>query len=191
MSASPLSLLVALVSGILTWTLLEYLLHRFFGHHRALVRRSPFGIEHTAHHSKGDYFAATWKKASAAAVVLALMTPLSMSLLGLGNGLAYSASFVSFYLVYEWLHRRLHTAEGVGPYGRWARRHHFFHHFHDPSKNHGVTSPLWDWVFGTAATAPRITVPEKLAMRWLVDAESGDVHRHLQGRYDLRRAKKG
>jgi sterol desaturase/sphingolipid hydroxylase (fatty acid hydroxylase superfamily) len=190
MPASPLNLLAALISGVLTWTLLEYVIHRFLGHHRALVRRSPFGIEHTAHHSKGDYFAATWKKAGAAVVVLGIMTPLAISGLGLGVGLVYSVSFVSFYLVYEWLHRRLHTAEGIGPYGRWARRHHFFHHFHDPSKNHGVTSPLWDWVFGTAATASTITVPEKLAMRWLVDPESGDVHRHLQGRYDLRRAKR-
>jgi len=47
---------VAGVSGILTWTLLEYLIHRWGGHDRRF-RRTPFGKEHVRHHIEGDYFA--------------------------------------------------------------------------------------------------------------------------------------
>ena len=103
------------------------------------------------------------------------------------QGLAYAVGLVGFYCAYEVLHRRLHVSEGVGAFGRWARRHHFYHHFHDPAANHGVTSPLWDLVFGTRKVVTEaVVVPEKLAMPWLVDPRSGEVHPHLSGRFTLK-----
>ena len=36
---------------------------------------------------------------------------------------AGALSFAATYLGYEWLHRRLHTHRGIGPWGRWLRRH--------------------------------------------------------------------
>ena len=100
------------------------------------------------------------------------------------------AGFAGFYLFYEVLHRLEHVWRGIGPYGRWARRHHFYHHFHNPRLNHGVTSPLWDLVFGTYARPGVIKVPEKLQMRWLVDPASGSVWPSLQDQYELRRVKR-
>lgn len=178
---------LAVLLGILTWSFLEYVIHRWLGHDRRWVRKSPFGIEHTAHHSQGGYFAAWWKKAFAAVVVLGTVGPLGVWVAGPTLGLSYAAAFVGFYLVYELEHRLLHVWAGAGPYARWARRHHFFHHFHDPTKNHGVTSPLWDVVFGTLARPEQIVVPEKLAMPWLVDPATGDVRRALAHDYALRR----
>jgi len=37
----------------------------------------------------------------------------------------------------------------LGWYGRWAREHHFHHHFVDLRVNYGVTSGLWDVVLRT------------------------------------------
>jgi hypothetical protein len=37
----------------------------------------------------------------------------------------------------------------LGWYGRWARGHHFHHHFVDARVNYGVTSPVWDVVLRT------------------------------------------
>ncbi|MBL8787841.1 MAG: sterol desaturase family protein [Deltaproteobacteria bacterium] len=159
-------MLIAIVLGILTWSFLEYVIHRFLGHHRTWARKNPFGIEHTAHHSRGNYFAPAWKKGLAAGLFLAILLPPAWLLAG-SYGLAYVIGFTAFYLSYEVLHRLMHVWAGVGPYGRWARRHHFFHHFHDPKKNHGVTSPIWDLVFGTYVRPEKIVVPEKLAMPWL------------------------
>jgi sterol desaturase/sphingolipid hydroxylase (fatty acid hydroxylase superfamily) len=181
---------LAAVLGVLTWSFLEYVIHRWLGHDRRLVKRTPFGIEHTAHHSQGGYFAPTWKKALAAIAALGLMAPLAIAVAGTTLGLTYAIAFASFYVVYELVHRLLHVWRGVGPYARWARRHHFFHHFHDPSLNHGVTSPLWDIVFGTRANVDVVQVPEKLAMTWLVDPTTGDVHPSLAQDYALRRAKR-
>jgi len=55
-------MLIAVLAGALTWSLLEYLIHRFAGHDSRLLRRTPFGIELTAHPRRGDYFAPWWKK---------------------------------------------------------------------------------------------------------------------------------
>ena len=164
--------LLAGLAGVLTWTLLEYVLHRWAGH---VYRRNVFGVEHTRHHSEGDYFAPTWKKAMAGtALALILIGPAGL-LLGWSVGLSYVAGLVGFYLVYEWLHRREHTHGPATAYGRWARRHHFWHHFGNPKVNHGVTSPLWDWVFGTYHAPELIRVPQKLCMVWLRDPATGEV----------------
>ena len=56
-----------------------------------------------------------------------------------------------------------------GPYSRWTRRHHLSHHFSNPGTNHGVTSPIWDLVFGTYVDHGRIRVPRRHAPPWLID----------------------
>ena len=56
-------------------------------------------------------------------------------------------------------------------YGAWARRHHLTHHFAGVNTNHGVTSPLWDLVFGTWVASDVVSVPARHASKlpWLVD----------------------
>ena len=51
-------ILLAIAAGVATWSFLEYTIHRWLGHDKRLLR-NPFGIEHTAHHSRGNYFAPT------------------------------------------------------------------------------------------------------------------------------------
>ena len=177
--------ILALSLGIGSWSLLEYIIHRYWGHGRA-PERNPFGREHRRHHSEGNYFAAAVKKAFAACIVTSIVAPLACLLGGLQLGLLYTAGLVAFYLYYELFHRLLHTHRALTPYGRWARRHHFFHHFHNPRRNYGVTSPIWDTVFRTATVPARpIVVPRKLAMPWLVRNEA---RKQEQDDYVLRRA---
>ena len=183
-----LTIVTAVLLGALTWSFAEYTIHRWLGHDKRLLR-TPFGVEHTLHHGRGNYFAPWWKKALAAGGLVALVWFPATRLAGPTLGGAWIAGFVGFYLVYEVLHRLEHVYQGVGAFGRWARRHHFFHHFHDPSKNHGVTSPLWDFVFGTYVKPERIRVPVKLAMAWLIDPQTGDVWPHLAESYEVRRPK--
>ena len=174
-----------LALGALTWSFLEYVIHRWLGHDRRF-RGNIFGNEHTRHHSQGDYFAPAHKKALAAVAALVIVGPPSVLIAGPVYGGLYAGGLVAFYLYYEVLHRREHTHAGVGPYGRWARRHHFYHHFVDPSVNHGVTSPVWDVVFGTYRRPERIPVPRKLSMVWLLDPSTGDVRAEHAESYELR-----
>jgi sterol desaturase/sphingolipid hydroxylase (fatty acid hydroxylase superfamily) len=167
--------MLVVLAGAFTWTFLEYVIHRWLGHDRRF-RGNPFGVEHVRHHVEGNYFAPSYKKliaAMLAAVVIAIPAILAM---GTPLGLAFVAGLIGFYGVYEIMHRLEHVHGGFGPYGRWARKHHFVHHFVDAKTNHGVTSPLWDFVFGTYLKPDRITVPRKLAMQWLVDPKTGQVH---------------
>jgi sterol desaturase/sphingolipid hydroxylase (fatty acid hydroxylase superfamily) len=182
-----MTLLVATLVGASGWSLTEYIVHRWLGHK---FTKNFFGREHVAHHGKGNYFAPSWKKGGAALATAALLIGPAVLVAGPAIGSAFVAGFVGFYLYYELLHRLEHVWEGVGPYARWARVHHFHHHFHDPRVNHGVTSPVWDLVFGTYVKPGIIRVPEKLQMPWLVDPATGDVRAHLQAEYELRRSRR-
>lgn len=177
--------LLAVACGVLTWTLLEYVIHRWMGHDRRF-KKTPFGIEHVRHHIEGNYFAPTWKKVMVAAITAPIVGVPAIAVAGWVNGSLYVVGLLAFYGLYELLHRREHTHAGVGPYGRFVRRHHFHHHFVDGRKNHGVTSPLWDLVFGTYEHPSQIRVPRKLCMQWLLDPATGDVHASHSRTYSLR-----
>jgi sterol desaturase/sphingolipid hydroxylase (fatty acid hydroxylase superfamily) len=183
--SQPATIALAALLGAFTWSFLEYCIHRWAGHDRRF-RKNIFAKEHIRHHSQGDYFAPAYKKGAAFLLALAVVSPPAIAIAGIGPGIAYALGLAGFYLYYEALHRLEHVHAGVGPYGRWARRHHFHHHFVDPSVNHGVTSPIWDLVFGTYRKPSVIEVPEKLAMRWLTDPASGDVRPELRESYALR-----
>jgi sterol desaturase/sphingolipid hydroxylase (fatty acid hydroxylase superfamily) len=161
--------------GILTWSLLEYAFHRWAAHGRGVWRSTPFGEEHTRHHVEGNYFAPTLRKVIAAVVIMAIVAPIAVAITTPVAGCSFASMLVLTYVAYEVLHRRLHTHAGGGAYGRWARHHHFYHHFVDARTNHGVTSPLWDIVFGTHRKSDTIHVPPRLCMSWLVDPRTGSV----------------
>lgn len=159
--------LAAFPLGALGWSLSEYLIHRFDGH--GMRGRTPFSKEHLAHHRDPRTFAASWKKVLVALAATAVLYPLVASLAGAAFASGFTAGFVVMYVTYEVIHRRIHTHAPIGAYGRWARRHHLLHHHQDPSMNHGVTSPIWDWVFGTHLAMDVVEVPRRRAPDWLVD----------------------
>lgn len=175
---------LSFAAGVLGWSFLEYVIHRWLGHDRRF-RRSLFAKEHIRHHIEGDYFSPSWKKAIVAGLAFAGLSPVAVLVLGKVNGLAWVAGFVVFYVAYEVLHRLDHTYAGVGPYGRWQRRHHFYHHFENARMNHGVTSPLWDIVFGTYRRPGVIHVPERLCMAWLRHPGTGRVRAEHAASYVL------
>jgi sterol desaturase/sphingolipid hydroxylase (fatty acid hydroxylase superfamily) len=174
--------LLALLVGAVTWTLLEYLLHRFVFH--STLAKYAGAKEHRRHHALGDYFAPWWQKALAALLAIALVLPLFSLIAGLQLGAVGTAGFISMYFLYEILHRRAHTHPPRGRYGRWRRKNHFAHHFVDPRLAQGVTTPFWDLVFGTRLVVDRVRVPRRLAMRWLVDID-GEIHAEYTSDYTL------
>lgn len=160
--------LLALGLGAVGWTLAEYLLHRFVFHGVSATRLGA--KEHRKHHAQVDYFAPWWQKALAAVAATAVLLPVAIAWGGAALGVLFTSGFIGMYLLYEILHRRAHTHPPRGVYGRWCRRNHFAHHFVDPRRLQGVTTPLWDFVFSTKLPAEKVRVPRRLAMPWLVDA---------------------
>lgn len=176
-----MSYVIAFILGALGWTLAEYILHRGWGHKGRA--KNPFSTEHLAHHADVSYFAPTYKKAIAAASLMVVMGPLLYWWLS-WTGVAAATGFVGMYILYEVIHRRLHTHRGLTAYGRWARRHHLHHHYRRPNLNHGVTTPIWDFVFGTLEVPDEIRVPRRNALDWMLD-ESGEIRSELVGEYVL------
>jgi sterol desaturase/sphingolipid hydroxylase (fatty acid hydroxylase superfamily) len=168
--------MIAFVLGVLAWTLAEYAIHRGFGHRAGA--RNAFSREHLKHHATVTYFAPSWKKALTAVGAFAILAVLV--------GTWFALGFAAMYSTYELVHRRLHTHAAVNRYGRWARRHHFYHHFSRPRLNHGVTTPLWDWVFGTLEVPAVVQVPRRNALPWMLDVR-GELHPALGAEYHLSR----
>ncbi len=165
-----MSTLLAMLAGALTWSLLEYVLHRWVMHTWTL--RTLMREEHLEHHRKSEYYASAAMKSKAAAVALVAFLAVSVPLVGWMLGLIYAASVMATYLAYEAFHLRLHVRPPSTAFGAWARRHHFHHHHVDPSSNHGVTSGVWDVVFGSYTPAARVRIPAGKLPRWLAADEA-------------------
>ena len=162
----------AVLIGATSWTAAEYGLHRFLMHE--LRGRGLASVEHLKHHADVTYFSPASKKLASAAVTTAVAYPTTSALAGRRWAAAFTAGLLSMYFGYEVAHRRTHTHPPRNRYGRWARRSHMHHHFGAPMRNFGVTSPVWDKVFGTYDDPGVVAVPRRMAPVWLLD-ETGEV----------------
>jgi sterol desaturase/sphingolipid hydroxylase (fatty acid hydroxylase superfamily) len=177
-------IILAFISGIVLWTFLEYILHRFLGHvHKG---KNFFKAEHSQHHAKFNYFAPAYKKTFAGLVVMALLFLVIQMFLSASITLAFLIGLMGMYLLYEVTHYRFHIRKPVAKPFILLRKHHFYHHFHNPRVNHGVTSRFWDRIFGTFMAAEKVRIPRNMAMRWLLKDEEVKPdykpHFHLVGK---------
>lgn len=53
------------------------------------------------------------------------------------------------YVAYDWVHYYTHYFNPKSGPGKWLKKYHMLHHFDSPHHRFGITSPLWDFVFGT------------------------------------------
>jgi sterol desaturase/sphingolipid hydroxylase (fatty acid hydroxylase superfamily) len=137
--------------GWFVWSLMEYLLHRFVFHmgaHTPEQRLRAF-LMHGYHHEFPDD-------------AMRLVAPPLMSWpLGLIVGLAsygilgptlwifFFAGAATGYIAYDWIHYYTHHFRPKRGIGKWLRSYHMLHHFDERGSRFGVSSPLWDLVFGT------------------------------------------
>jgi hypothetical protein len=184
-----LSAIIFFAAGVCLWPALEYGLHSGLGH-LFLRGKTAFSREHLRHHAEKDFFAPTYKKIATAIPVFIFLVVLFSFISNFQNALALTIGFALMYSTYEFIHRRAHTHGPTGIYSRWVRRNHFSHHFQNPRKNHGVTTPFFDYIFRTHVEPGKVIVPERFAMQWLCNPETGEVWEHLLEDYELKRASK-
>jgi sterol desaturase/sphingolipid hydroxylase (fatty acid hydroxylase superfamily) len=141
-----------LAVGLLSWGLFEYSIHRWVLHREPPREGAglPGNRTHLAHHADPNaldrlnvqlseslpdcvvYFLAAW---------------------GL-TGDVQSATFaydglMLGYFFYEFLDYQAHHGAARGRLVRYFRRYHLMHHHYDARVRFGVTSPLFDYLFGT------------------------------------------
>ncbi|MBC8069909.1 MAG: sterol desaturase family protein [Deltaproteobacteria bacterium] len=132
--------------GVLTWTLVEYVLHRFAFH---LPRSHPLSVlgarQHLDHHDAPSRQPISKPlQLTVPAIVLGVA---ALWQLGGAAGLAVGGGLVAGYLGYELLHVAAHVLVRDHPLPALQRWH--LEHHRDARHGFGITSPLWDVVLRT------------------------------------------
>jgi sterol desaturase/sphingolipid hydroxylase (fatty acid hydroxylase superfamily) len=131
--------------GLVGWTLIEYLLHRVLFHHAPIL-----SLIHERHHRSPQDLIGTPAWASLLLGLIVVATP-SWAALGFDLGTATTAGLVTGYLWYVFVHYATHHwRPRRDSYLYRARLRHARHHHLSHSGNFGVTTGVWDHVFGTA-----------------------------------------
>jgi len=141
-----------LLAGLLAWTFVEYVLHRWVFH---WVPPGDWGKTfhwwaHGVHH---DWPRDRYRLVMPPAVSLSLFFLFLALFTGTMGpaGWPFQAGFVIGYMAYDLLHYYMHHASPRTSWMKALRRHHLTHH--SPRKGHdckyGVSTPLWDVVFRT------------------------------------------
>jgi sterol desaturase/sphingolipid hydroxylase (fatty acid hydroxylase superfamily) len=139
-----LALGCAVAGGLATWTLLEYVLHRWVFHHAPWIRE-----RHEAHHRDPKAFVGTPTWLSLGVIAVLVMAPCLLEW-GVAIGSSFTAGLVLGYLWYAAVHYAVHHWHAApGTAFSCLKRLHAIHHHRDAAANFGVTSPLWDHVFRT------------------------------------------
>ncbi len=145
------SIFVLIIFGVFVWTLTEYSLHRFVFHHKF---SSPFGerihfIFHGVHH---DYPMDSRRLVMPPSVSIPLAALFYYSFfLIFGSSLVapFFIGFLTGYLFYDMTHYAVHHFNIHNKFWLGLKKHHIRHHFQDPDKGYGVSSPMWDKIIGT------------------------------------------
>jgi sterol desaturase/sphingolipid hydroxylase (fatty acid hydroxylase superfamily) len=144
-------------AGLLVWTFTEYFLHRFVFHAELpgkLGARIHF-MMHGVHHEDPQ-------DPSRLVMPPAVALPLSFlfylgfkALLGPVDVLPFFAFFLVGYLAYDYTHYYIHHAMPRTRWGKLIKASHMGHHYVSPDSRWGVSTPLWDVVFGTLHSVKR------------------------------------
>ena len=136
-------------AGLFIWSFVEYIMHRFLFHYmpdKPWALRLHF-IFHGVHH---DY------PSDAKRLVLppSVSIPLATGFYFLFNAIlppnyiyGFFPAFILGYLIYDISHYAIHHFNFKGVIWKKIKQHHMLHHYQDPDKGYGVSSPLWDKIF--------------------------------------------
>ena len=139
------------ISGLLTWTLAEYMLHRFVFHFPAKSRwgqRLVF-MFHGVHHDDPKDKTRLVMPPVGAAIILAILWVIFNAVIPEPLVKPFTAFFMMGYLVYDYIHYSTHHFPMRHPALRYLKQYHMKHHFSGEGGRYGVSSPFWDIIFRT------------------------------------------
>ena len=141
------------IFGLGVWTFLEYVLHRWILHwnpknfiFHAIIKRL-----HIFHHEDPSDQTQVCIPFILSGSFWILVYGVAIYFFGahhVKGFLVISAIFLMM-TVYDIAHYSAHYMPAYQSWVKFLKKHHMLHHFSDHTKRFGVTSPLWDYVFGT------------------------------------------
>ncbi len=142
--------------GLFLWSFTEYTLHRFVFHFRP---RTPFqerltflfhGIHHVQPQCKTRLVMPPIVSIPLSLIFYGLFWLIFNRLLAAPHWLGPTfAGFIAGYLGYDLIHYATHHFPMRRGIWKTLKRHHMQHHYKTPDQRFGVSSPLWDYVWGT------------------------------------------
>lgn len=135
--------LAATTAGLVSWTFLEYVIHRWIYHRVPGIKRY-----HDAHHDAPLEMIGAPSFVSLFIILALCYLPLVP--LGFATASGFASGIILGYMGYMLVHHATHHWE-LKP-GTWlyrARLHHMAHHFARVEGNYGIVTSFWDRVFGT------------------------------------------
>lgn len=131
------------LTGLASWTLIEYVLHRFVLH-----GVQPFRGWHAAHHRRPTALICAPTIFSAALIVGLVFLP-AWALSDLWRACALTLGVLAGYLTYAITHHATHHWRADNAWLRRRKRWHALHHHAGRPGCYGVTSAIWDRAFGS------------------------------------------
>lgn len=147
---APARIALLFLAGMFFWTLFEYIMHRFVFHWVAESEkaRKIVYVMHGNHH----HFPRDKERLFMPPVPSLIISSIIFSLMYLIMGKAVFMFFPGFilgYLIYGSMHYAIHA---WNPPFKWMKplwRNHHLHHYKNEHAGFGVSTTLWDHVFGT------------------------------------------
>ncbi len=139
------------IAGVFFFTLIEYLTHRYFFHLIPKTKKQE-ELVYKVHGMHHDYPKDTMRLVLPVFFSLPIATAFFF-LFKLVMGVyvfSFFPGFIFGYAIYEFIHYLVHALRP--PKNRFWKNlwiNHSIHHYREPNKAYGLTSPLWDIVFQT------------------------------------------
>ena len=138
------------VIGMLFWTFFEYIMHRYVFHWVTENERSKkiVYVMHGNHHHFPRDKERLFMPPVPSLIISSLIFGLMYLIMGT-NVLAFFPGFILGYLLYGSMHYAIHA---WNPPFKWMKplwRNHHLHHYKDDHRGFGVSTTIWDRVFGT------------------------------------------
>ncbi len=138
----PATVLLSLFGGYFSWTLTEYIFHRWVYHQE----KGIFGEGHRIHHTEAKtLIAMPWFLTTL--TMFALWHYVSR-VLGIPFFAGVLAGWLAGFVFYSMVHHSHHHWSFKFIWFRKLKAYHRIHH-HFPAYNYGVTMRFWDIAFGT------------------------------------------
>jgi sterol desaturase/sphingolipid hydroxylase (fatty acid hydroxylase superfamily) len=138
------------VGGMLITTLIEYWLHRIAFHWEAKTKEGRLNVFllHGYHHEFPNDPMRLVLPPIGIWPVAAVIGTIWYFVFGAYFWPVFAGTAAG-YVAYDWTHYYTHHFNPKGGPGRWLKRYHMLHHHDSPNHRYGITTPLWDLVFGT------------------------------------------
>lgn len=138
------------IAGMLFWSLFEYLMHRFVFHMVAESKRARkfIYVLHGNHHEYPRDKERLFMPPVPSLIISSLIFFAMYAIMG-NYAFVFFPGFMLGYLMYGTMHYAIHA---WNPPMKWMKplwRNHHLHHYKNEEQGFGVSSTLWDHVFGT------------------------------------------